>query len=123
VAKHNAPGDRQLHLSSEIPARGFESILPATHGAAFGMASRRSSACDSSSFWSRHLHQDRGRGREQRWLGHHSPAFTLSVYVGLLDGDLGEPLDSDAQGVSRVSAEGTDTGRNADPPLSPDLAF
>lgn len=28
----------------------------------------------------------------QRWLGHHSPAFTLSVYVDLLDGDLGEPL-------------------------------
>ncbi|HET6999336.1 MAG TPA: tyrosine-type recombinase/integrase [Solirubrobacterales bacterium] len=30
----------------------------------------------------------------QRWLGHHSPAFTLSVYVDLLDGDLGEPLAS-----------------------------
>jgi integrase len=28
----------------------------------------------------------------QRWLGHHSPAFTLSVYVHLLDGDIGEPL-------------------------------
>ena len=28
----------------------------------------------------------------QRWLGHHSPAFTLSTYVHLLDGDLGEPL-------------------------------
>lgn len=28
----------------------------------------------------------------QRWLGHHSPAFTLSVYVHLLDGDLGEPI-------------------------------
>lgn len=30
----------------------------------------------------------------QRWLGHHSPAFTLSVYVHLLDGDIGEPLES-----------------------------
>jgi integrase len=29
----------------------------------------------------------------QRWLGHHSPAFTLATYVHLLDGDLGEPLD------------------------------
>jgi integrase len=29
----------------------------------------------------------------QRWLGHHSPAFTLSVYVHLLDDNLGEPLD------------------------------
>jgi integrase len=28
----------------------------------------------------------------QRWLGHHSPAFTLAVYVDLLDADLGEPL-------------------------------
>lgn len=28
----------------------------------------------------------------QRWLGHHSPAFTLSTYVHLLQGDLGEPL-------------------------------
>jgi integrase len=29
----------------------------------------------------------------QRWLGHHSAAFTLATYVHLLDGDLGEPLD------------------------------
>jgi integrase len=28
----------------------------------------------------------------QKWLGHHSPSFTLDTYVGLLDGDLGEPL-------------------------------
>ena len=26
-------------------------------------------------------------------MGHHSAAFTLSVYVHLLDGDLGDPLD------------------------------
>jgi integrase len=29
----------------------------------------------------------------QRWLGHHSPAFTLATYVHLLADDLGEPLD------------------------------
>jgi integrase len=29
----------------------------------------------------------------QRWLGHHSAAFTLTTYVHLLDGDLGKPLD------------------------------
>ncbi|MGZ8512647.1 MAG: hypothetical protein ACXWWL_04340 [Candidatus Limnocylindria bacterium] len=30
----------------------------------------------------------------QRWMGHHSPAFTLEVYGHLLDsGDLGAPLD------------------------------
>jgi integrase len=28
----------------------------------------------------------------QRWLGHHSPTFTLETYIGLLDNDLGEPL-------------------------------
>jgi integrase len=28
----------------------------------------------------------------QRWLGHHSPSFTLDTYVHLLDNDLGEPL-------------------------------
>ena len=38
----------------------------------------------------------------QRWLGHHSPAFTLSTYVHLLDGDLGEPpsLSGSPQPVS-----------------------
>ena len=29
----------------------------------------------------------------QRWLGHHSPAFTLSTYVHLLDAGVGEALD------------------------------
>jgi integrase len=29
----------------------------------------------------------------QRWLGHHSAAFTLATYVHLLDGDIGEPLN------------------------------
>jgi integrase len=28
----------------------------------------------------------------QRWLGHHSAAFTLTTYVHLLNGDIGEPL-------------------------------
>ena len=28
----------------------------------------------------------------QRWLGHHSPSFTLNTYVHLLDEDLGAPL-------------------------------
>ena len=29
----------------------------------------------------------------QRWLGHHSPSFTLDTYVLLLDADLGEPME------------------------------
>jgi integrase len=28
----------------------------------------------------------------QRWLGHHSAAFTLATYVHVLDGDIGAPL-------------------------------
>ena len=45
----------------------------------------------------------------QRWLGHHSPAFTLSVYVDLLDGDVGEalPLDlpSSPEDLPKAGAE------------------
>ena len=36
--------------------------------------------------------QGRNAVQVQHWLGHHSAAFTLSTYVHLLDGDLGEPL-------------------------------
>ena len=37
---------------------------------------------------------DEGRNavQVQRWLGHHSPAFTLATYVHLLSDDLGAPL-------------------------------
>ena len=31
--------------------------------------------------------------RLQRWMGHHSAAFTLETYGHLIDGDLGPPLD------------------------------
>ena len=31
--------------------------------------------------------------RLQRWMGHHSPAFTLEVYGHLLNGGLGPALD------------------------------
>jgi integrase len=42
---------------------------------------------------------ERGRNavQVQRWLGHHSPAFTLAVYVHLLDAGIGEPLALDAE--------------------------
>jgi hypothetical protein len=42
----------------------------------------------------------------QRWLGHHSPSFTLDTYVHLLDADLGEPL---AGQVNTESTEGPQT--------------
>jgi integrase len=41
---------------------------------------------------SRLFAQGRNVVQMQRWLGHHSPSFTLDTYVHLLDGDLGEPL-------------------------------
>jgi integrase len=43
---------------------------------------------------SRLFAEGRNAVQVQRWLGHHSPAFTLSVYVHLLDDDLGGPLSS-----------------------------
>jgi integrase len=43
----------------------------------------------------------------QRWLGHHSAAFTLSRYVHLLDGDLGEALTLPPQGVNKVRTSPT----------------
>lgn len=51
---------------------------------------------------------DRGRNvkQVQRWLGHHSPAFTLNTYVHLLGDERPEPLDLDAelaQGGNRVA--------------------
>jgi integrase len=38
----------------------------------------------------------------QRWLGHHSPAFTLSVYVHLLPGDDANALDLGAELAPKV---------------------
>lgn len=43
----------------------------------------------------------------QRWLGHHSPAFTLSTYAHLMDDDLGDPLVLPIPQVS-AGVSGTD---------------
>ena len=47
----------------------------------------------------------------QRFMGHHSAAFTLSLYVHLLNEDLGGALE-EGQGGNRVATEATDTARN-----------
>jgi integrase len=39
----------------------------------------------------------------QRWLGHHSAAFTLATYVHLMDDDLGAPLDAPPLAVADVA--------------------
>jgi integrase len=41
---------------------------------------------------SRLFAEGRNAVQVQRWLGHHSPSFTLDTYVHMLDPDLGEPL-------------------------------
>ncbi len=41
---------------------------------------------------SRLFAEGRNAVQVQRWLGHHSPSFTLDTYVHLLDPDLGDPL-------------------------------
>jgi integrase len=51
----------------------------------------------------------------QRWLGHHSAAFTLSTYVHLLDSGVGEALELDvelAQGANAVLTHTTGIDRN-----------
>lgn len=42
----------------------------------------------------------------QRWLGHHSAAFTLATYIHLLDGDIGEPLSLGAASPTPIRTPG-----------------
>jgi integrase len=64
--------------------------------------------------------QGRNAVQVQRWLGHHSAAFTLARYVHLLDGDIGEPL---ALGVlTQVQTSPTPEGTVSDPSQALDLA-
>ncbi|MFZ0977149.1 MAG: tyrosine-type recombinase/integrase [Solirubrobacteraceae bacterium] len=60
----------------------------------------------------------------QRWLGHHSPSFTIDTYVHLLSDDLGEPLappgrpsvSQDRSGqVKKRSSEGPEIPANGAP--------
>ena len=44
---------------------------------------------------SRLFAQGRNVVQVQRWLGHHSPSFTLDTYVHLLDEQFGHPLEPD----------------------------
>jgi hypothetical protein len=53
-----------------------------------------------------------GAVQVQRWLGHHSPSFTLSTYVHLLGDDMGEPLDISGamNGATSHPEKAQDTG-------------
>lgn len=64
----------------------------------------------------------------QRWLGHHSPSFTLDTYCHLLDGDLGDPLDPGraTARLPRVNVRSTERPRspaNDSPAPMADLAL
>lgn len=60
----------------------------------------------------------------QRWLGHHSPAFTLATYVHLLDGDVGEPLSLSArQSANKVQTCPTPFDATTAEGVVADLAF
>ena len=54
----------------------------------------------------------------QRWLGHHSPAFTLATYVHLLADDLGEPIDLAAESGNKTGTGHTSTDPNT-PTVTP----
>jgi integrase len=48
--------------------------------------------------------------RLQRWMGHHSPAFTLETYGHLIDGDIGPALDL-PQAAAIYPAKGNARGK------------
>jgi len=67
----------------------------------------------------------------QRWLGHHSPSFTLDTYVHLLSDDLGEPLpplgrpsvsQDRSERVKKKSSERPETSANGAPLVVPETA-
>ena len=54
----------------------------------------------------------------QRWLGHHSPSFTLDTYVHLLDEGVGDGLEmpDGVGGGNEVAIRGAELGRSPDAP-------
>lgn len=58
----------------------------------------------------------------QRFLGHHSPAFTLSTYVHLLPSDLPQPSFEPLQVGNTRATEATSTDRNEQVAEASDLA-
>ena len=57
----------------------------------------------------------------QRWLGHHSAAFTLDTYIHLLDDGVGAPLDIDVElggrSVNTVATSHAESDQNLDDEL------
>jgi len=66
---------------------------------------------------------DEGRNvkQVQRWLGHHSPTFTLNTYIHLLGEDLGEALEI-APGANNALTDPTPDHTGTPVAQSPDMA-
>jgi integrase len=82
--------------------------LPGRSGAADKPSQSRQSGTLRHTCASRLFAQGRNAMQVQRWLRHQSTAFTLSVYVHLLDDDLGGPPaapDSTVPAAPAVSAK------------------
>jgi integrase len=62
---------------------------------------------------SRLFAEGRNAVQVQRWLGHHSPAFTLATYVHLVDGDFGDPLQPTSTRIENPVAEPVVAGDGA----------
>jgi integrase len=69
------------------------------------------------------FHGGRNAVQIQRWLGHHSPAFTLSTYVHLLGDDMGEPLalGQHLDGARFGATSQQETAQVAESAVAPDL--
>jgi integrase len=62
----------------------------------------------------------------QRWLGHHSAAFTLATYVHLMGGELGEPMNLDRElllGATNGATSHIEMAQGKYPPQPLNLAF
>jgi integrase len=66
--------------------------------------------------------EGRNAKQVQRWLGHHSAAFTLSTYVHLLDDGIGEGLVI-AHGAHKMQPSPTPISTNGRNGSHPDLAL
>jgi len=108
-----------VHKLTEWPGED-DLVFPSTSGAPLGYPNMlrrvlRPAAAETGAPWAgfhtfRHtcasMLFERGANavKVQRWLGHHSPAFTLATYVHLMDGQLGDPLELDVE-LARVLTE------------------
>jgi integrase len=106
---------RQAHRDTDWPGDG-DLVFPAIGGGFLNQSNLRKGALEPAAqeadlAWIRFhtfrhtcasmlFAEGRNAVQVQRWLGHHSAAFTLATYVHLLDGDLGEPIN-----LHRIGAE------------------